>query len=60
MEREYKFTLGQTVKMLTSDESGTVIGRAEYAASENSYFVRYRAGDGRQVETWWSESSLVG
>lgn len=56
---ELKFELKQVVKLIESDETGTVIGRAEYANSEPSYYVRYKAGDGRQVESWWGESSII-
>jgi hypothetical protein len=59
MAAKFKFEMGSTVKMVESKESGTVIGRAEYAKSENSYYVRYEAGDRRQTEAWWGESSLV-
>lgn len=53
-----KFELNQFVSITASGESGIVIGRAEYANSENSYLLRYRAADGRAVETWWQESAL--
>lgn len=53
-----KFVLNQEVSIAASGESGIVIGRAEYANSENSYLLRYRAADGRAVETWWQESAL--
>lgn len=56
--RSFKFDLGQRVSIASSDENGEVIGRAEYATSENTYLLRYRAGDGRAVESWWSESAL--
>lgn len=56
---ELKFAIGQLVKLARSDEEGEVIGRAEYAGAEPSYYVRYRAGDGRQVEVWWAESALT-
>ena len=57
---QFKFALGQQVSIAASGESGDVIARAEYATSENSYLLRYRAGDGRAVEAWWSESALQG
>ncbi len=57
--REFKFAMGDTVGLTTSKESGTVIGSAHYATMEDQYFVRYKAGDGRQVEAWWGESALV-
>lgn len=53
-----KFNMNQIVKLIASGESGTVVGRAEYAHSEPSYLVRYKAADGRQVEGWWSESAI--
>lgn len=55
----FKFELKQTVTIAASGESGEVLGRAEYAASENNYFVRYRAADGRATENWWAESALT-
>lgn len=54
----FKFEMKQIVKLVESDETGTVIGRAEYAHSENCYYVRYKAGDGRQVESWQGESAI--
>lgn len=54
-----KFALGSTVNMKFSDEFGEVIARAEYTTSENAYLVRYKAGDDRQVESWWGESALT-
>lgn len=53
-----KFELNQRVKLVESGEVGTVVGRAEYVTSEPSYFVRYKAADGRQVQTWWGESAI--
>jgi hypothetical protein len=40
-------------------EAGIVVGRLEYAYAENSYLVRYRGGDGRQVENFITESALI-
>ena len=56
---EFRFSLNETVGMVTSDEVGKVIGRAEYLDGEDQYFVRYKAADGRQVENWWSDSALT-
>lgn len=56
---QFKFNLGETARITSSDEQGTVIGRAEYQHCDNSYLLRYRSGDGRAVETWWSESALA-
>lgn len=54
----FVFDLTQKVKISASGESGEVIARAEYATSENSYLIRYKAGDGRAVDAWWGESAL--
>lgn len=42
----FAFALGHAVGLVSSDERGTIIARAEYAESGRSYLVRYRAGDG--------------
>lgn len=55
---QFKHSLNQTVSITASGEQGTVIGRAEYTAGENSYYIRYKAADGRAVEAWWPESAL--
>lgn len=52
------FDLKSTVKITASGEAGEVIGRAEYTDSETSYYIRYKAADGRAVESWWNESAL--
>jgi hypothetical protein len=54
----FKRELGDIVTLDHSGESGQVIGRAEYDTAEPSYLIRYKAGDGRQVEQWWSESAI--
>lgn len=56
---DFKYKLGQTVRLSASEERGHIIARAEYLTCEASYYVRYRAGDGRQVEAWWGESALT-
>lgn len=57
---EFKFNNGDQVAVFKSGETGDVIARAEYAnGNENQYLVRYVAGDGRSVESWWAESALV-
>lgn len=55
---KFKFELSSNVRISVSGEFGEVIGRAEYAHSENAYYIRYRAEDGRAVESWWGESAL--
>lgn len=54
----FAFDLKAQVVIKASGETGQVLGRAEYATSEPSYFLRYRAADGRAVEAWWAESAL--
>ena len=55
----FQFELGQQVKLTGSGEQGYVAGRAEYQDSPPSYFIRYRAADGRLTEAWWSGSALT-
>lgn len=55
---QFKFNLTQRVVIAASGESGDVIGRAEYTHSANSYYIRYRAADGRATEAWWAEDAL--
>jgi hypothetical protein len=55
----FKFSIGSLVALRESGEQGRVIGRAEYEHCENAYYLRYKAADGRQVEQWWSESSIA-
>lgn len=53
-----RFTLGTNVTITASGETGEVIGRAEFTNSEPSYSIRYKAADGRAIESWWGESAL--
>lgn len=55
---DFKHNIDDTLKLVASDEFGKVIGRAEYKNDENSYLIRYKAGDGRQVQAWWNESAV--
>ena len=55
---DFKFDLKAKVTIAASGEQGEVIGRAEHVYAENNYNVRYKAGDGRAVESWWTESAL--
>jgi hypothetical protein len=57
-EMNFAFELNQQVSILASNESGKVIGRAQYSTGENTYLIRYKAADGRAVEQWWGESAL--
>lgn len=57
--KPFLFDMKSEVKLKESNEQGTVIGRAEYEDTVNGYLIRYRAGDGRQTESWWSEAAIV-
>lgn len=54
----FKFQLGEPVKIDISEEIGEVIGRAEYVATAPSYFVLFKAADGRAVTGWWEADFL--
>ena len=58
MPDKFKFELKEQVTIAASGEQGVVIGRAEYDTSENQYYIRYKAADGRATESWWGESAL--
>lgn len=58
MENSFIYRLNEKVKLTESEESGPVVARAEYTYMENQYLIRYKAGDGRMVESWWAESAL--
>ena len=54
-----QFELKQKVTIVTSGETGEIIGRGDYTHSEATYLIRYKSSDGRAVENWWNESALV-
>lgn len=54
-----KYGLGETVKMILSEEEGQIIGLAEYLHSEPQYLVRHKASDGRQVDGWRDQSAVT-
>lgn len=54
----YKFNLNDIVKLEMTEERGRVIGRAEYAETAPRYLVRFVAGDGRQVEDWFTAEAI--
>jgi hypothetical protein len=58
MNKTFKHELGTVVMLVSNKESGIVIGRAEFAEADNSYLIRYTAGDGRLTETWWNEKAI--
>lgn len=55
---DFMFALNDNVAIIESGEIGLVVGRAEYTYADNSYLIRYCAGDGRAVEAWWTEDAL--
>ena len=56
----FEFELGQPVVIKVSGEKGiVVVGAAKYQYTENSFLVRYCAGDGRAVESWWTSAALT-
>ena len=54
----FKLDIGTPVEITVSGEKGEIIGRAQFASSKDQYFLRYKAGDGRAVESWWEESAI--
>lgn len=58
MKKSFNFKLGERVVISESNETGEVIGRAHYVYAEPSYLIRYKAGNGQAVETWWTETAL--
>ncbi len=57
--KEFKFKLGDKVRLVLSDEVGTIEGRGEFTNSDNQYLVRYKAGDNRLTEAWWTETAIT-
>lgn len=57
--KTFAHALGAQVSLKASGETGEVKGRAEYAHSENTYYIEYRTAQGVARTDWWSESSLT-
>lgn len=55
----FKYKMGSTIKISISGEVGEIVGRVEYPTSK-SYLIRYKASDGRAVESWWDETAIIG
>ena len=53
-----KFEIGETVKMVETEEVGRITGVAQYESSPDSYYIRYRGADGRQCHVWWNEDDI--
>lgn len=58
MDDKWLFNLDDRAT-LTSGEEGVIIGRAEYTNSTRNYLLRYKAGDGRLTEAWWTADAFV-
>lgn len=48
---DFKFALGQTVKIVDLDETGIVIGRSQFIDDPDGYHVRYVDSNGA-VRDW--------
>lgn len=54
----FRYPLGHPVALVGSAEQGTVVGRAQHATSVDQYNIRYVAGDGRLIESWWTVDAI--
>ena len=52
------FRLTDLVELIVSGERGIIIGRVEYVNAPPSVLVRYKSGDGRATESWWTFDAL--
>lgn len=59
MPKKFKFELGERITLSESDETGTVVARAEYQSESDTYYVRYQAADGSQQKEWWNEDDIA-
>jgi hypothetical protein len=55
---EFSYSLGQRVRIVVSGEEGEVIGLAIYSNAMPSALIRYKAADGRALDSWWCCSAL--
>jgi len=56
----FVYPLGTEVQIAVSSEAGIVVGRADYINQSRQYLIRYKAADGRGIESWWAEDALIG
>lgn len=54
----FQYSLGVTVVITVSGESGQVISRLDQIYGGNQYQVHYKAADGRAVTEWFPEELL--
>jgi hypothetical protein len=56
---KFTFDMGDPVTFTVNKNlNGEVIGRAEFATSENQYLVRYADSNDNPTEQWWDEGAL--
>jgi hypothetical protein len=55
---EFMFDLGDSAKIACSGETGKIVSRSQSIDAQPQYLLRYKAGDGRAVETWWAQDAL--
>lgn len=54
----FKFELNQEATIIVSQETGVIVARIDYSASESQYQLRYKNNTGTAEEKWWPESSI--
>ncbi|UKJ74549.1 hypothetical protein [Azospirillum brasilense] len=54
----FPFSIGDTVKIKASGETGTVRGLSILSSGTTSALLHYKAGDGRAVDAWWETDVL--
>ena len=50
----FDYNLKDEMKITVSGETGTIVGRAEYTHLRDSYWIRYKAADGRAANGWFT------
>jgi hypothetical protein len=58
MDKVFSLEIGQRVELVESGEQGKIVGRAEFAEDAETYYVQYKAADGRLTRSWWPASAL--
>ena len=51
--KKFKFELKTSVTIISSGETGKIIGRTDNVNSSDQFLIEYKAGDGRAVTDWW-------
>jgi len=60
-DKPFKFAMGSRVALIETHETekGIVIGQARYEDTSDNFLIRYKTGDGNQVEQWWCEGAIA-